>query len=60
MKIKTKRGARRRYNAILRKVWRDLAGGTQYGIDWHTLAIVAPAEYAELKQIENAFNALPD
>lgn len=59
MSIKTKRGARRRYNAILNKVWRDLAGGTQFGIDWRTLAIVAPNEYAELKQIEARFDTLP-
>ena len=59
MNIKTKRGARRRYNAILNKVWRDLAGGTQYGIDWNTLAIVAPSEYAELKDIQKRFRGLP-
>lgn len=39
MAIKTKRGAWRRRDAIIRQCYRDLAGGTQYGIDMPTLRI---------------------
>jgi len=57
---KSKRGAYRRHQAIVRQCYRDLAGGTQYGIDWPTLRITFPERYAELVALRNAYANLPD
>lgn len=59
MTIKTKRGALRRYDAIIRQCYRDLAGGTQYGIDMPTLRITFPDRYAEIVELKANFAALP-
>jgi hypothetical protein len=60
MAVKSKRGAIRRYYAIIHQCYRDLAGGTQYGIDWPTLRITFPERYAELMELKARFAALPD
>jgi hypothetical protein len=60
MTIRTKRGALRRYNAIIRQCYRDGAGGTQYGIDWPTLRVTWPDRYAELQALKAAFANLPN
>jgi hypothetical protein len=60
MAIKSKRGAMRRYYAIIRQCYRDLAGGTQYGIDMPTLSIVFPERYAEIQALRAMFRNLPD
>ena len=58
--VRTKRGAMRRYYAIIRRCYRDMAGGTQYGIDWPTLRITWPERYAELQQLRSVFKSLPE
>lgn len=58
--IKTKRGAARRYNAIIRACYRDAAGGTQYGIDWPTLAATWPDRAAEINAIRAMLPNLPE
>ena len=58
--IRTKRGAYRRYNAIIRQCYRDAAGGTQYGIDWPTLLVTWPDRAAEITAIRAMFPNLPD
>lgn len=57
--VKTKRGARKRYNALVNRLYRNLAGGTQFGIDMPTLAICYPDEYAELKHLKAIYSSLP-
>ena len=60
MAIRTKRGALRRYRAIIRQCYRDAAGGTQYGIDWPTLRITWPDRYAEIQTLRALFPTLPE
>ena len=60
MTIKTKQGALRRYDAILRKYRRDFAGGFAFGMDWPTMRANAPNAYAELQDIRAKFDSLPD
>jgi hypothetical protein len=59
MTIKSKRGAIRRYDAIIRQCYRDLAGGTQFGIDMPTIRVTFPDRYAEIMAIKAAFSSLP-
>lgn len=59
MAIRTKRGAIRRYNAIINRCYRDARGGTQYGIDWPTLRVTWPDRYAEIQSIKAKFASLP-
>jgi hypothetical protein len=58
--IRTKRGAIRRYDAIIRQCYRDLRGGTQYGIDMPTLRVVFPERAAEIASIKAMFASLPN
>jgi hypothetical protein len=60
MAIKSKRGALRRYNAILRQCFADMAGGLQFGMDWPTLRITFPERYAEIQQLRALYATLPD
>lgn len=60
MNIRTKRGAMRRYNAILNSCFRDMAGGLQFGMDWVTLKITFPDRYAEIQALRAMFHNLPD
>lgn len=48
MAIKSKRGARKRYHAILAQCRKDLAGGLAFGMDWPTIRITFPERYAEI------------
>lgn len=58
--IRTKRGAYRRYNAIIRACYRDNAGGNQYGIDWPTLRVTWPDRAAEITAIRAMLPNLPE
>ena len=60
MNVKSKRGALRRYHAILAQCRRDLAGGLQFGMDWPTLRITFPERYAEIQELRAAFANLPE
>lgn len=57
---KSKRGAWRRRNAIIRACYRDARGGTEYGIDWPTLRATWPDRAAELLAIKAIFETLPE
>jgi hypothetical protein len=59
MAIRSKRGAIRRYNALLNRCFRDMRGGLQFGMDWRTLRITFPERYAELLQIKDLYPTLP-
>ena len=60
MSVKSKRGAVRRYYAILARCRKDLAGGLAFGMDWPTLRITFPDRYAEIQELRAAFASLPD
>lgn len=60
MAIKSKRGAARRYHAIIRACYRDLAGGTSFGIDMPTLRAIFPDRYAEIMAIRAVYANLPE
>ena len=57
--IRTKRGALRRYRAIIRQCRRDLAGGLSFGMDWPTLRATFPERYAEIQSLREMFKNLP-
>lgn len=59
MTHRTKRGVLRRYHAIIRQCYRDLAGGTQFGIDWLTLRVTFPDRYAEIQELRALYSKLP-
>ncbi len=59
MAVKSKRGALRRRDAIIRQCYRDMVGGTQYGIDMPTLRVTWPDRYAELMALKAVFESLP-
>lgn len=59
MTIRTKRGAIRRYNALLRKCWKQFSGDP-FGIDWVTLKIIAPEMHKELDDLKRLYQTLPD
>lgn len=60
MTIKSKRGALRRYNAIISQCYRDARGGTPYGIDWPTLRVIWPDRYAEIQAIRAMYATLSE
>lgn len=60
MAIRSKRGAIRRYNAIINACYRDLAGGTSFGIDMPTLRLWFPERHAEIMALRATFGTLPD
>lgn len=59
-KIRTKRGARRRYNAIIRQCFRDGQGGLLFGMDWPTLRMTWPDRYAEIQALRALYPSLPE
>jgi hypothetical protein len=56
---KSKRGAHRQYNAIVNRWYRQLKGGTEYGIDWPTARIFFPTDCAHIDQIRAVYKSLP-
>lgn len=59
-KIRTKRGVIRRYNAIVRQLYRDFAGGTTFGIDTPTLQILRPQTALKLRILSRLYRMLPE
>lgn len=57
---KSKRGALRQYDAILRGYRRTYAGGGMFGFDWPTLRINAPEAYARILVLREVYPKLPD
>lgn len=58
-KIRTKRGALRRFNALLRACRKDSSGGLMFGMDYPTIAAVFPERYQEMLHIRSIFRDLP-
>ena len=57
---KSKRGATRQYNAIMRKCRKSMAGGLSYGMDWPTMRVTFPDEYAHIRKIYEIYKDLPE
>lgn len=55
---KTRRGACRQKDAILRSAYRALRGGTQYGMDWPTFKANFPAAYVHIAAMDEAYKHL--
>jgi hypothetical protein len=57
---RTKRGARRQYDAIIRAYQKAYAGGAMFGMDWPTFRINQPAQHAHVIAMQKAFPTLPE
>jgi hypothetical protein len=57
---KSKRGATRQWNAILRAYRRGFAGGGAFGFDWPTMRLNSPNAYAHLMTLARLFDQLPE
>lgn len=56
---KSKEGALRQYDALIRSYRRDFAGGGAYGFDWVTFAANSPDRYARAQLLASLFKTLP-
>jgi hypothetical protein len=56
---KTKRGALRQYDSIIRACRRDLAGGLSFGMDWPTVRSTFPERYARIQALKSMYAGLP-
>ena len=58
-RIRTKRGAIRKYNAILRKFYREHPGGP-YGWDMPTLNMCFPQTALKIRILKRLYKMLPE
>lgn len=59
-KIKSKRGALKRYSVLVNKCYNDAKGGTSFGIDMPTMLALWPDRHAEILAIKRIYPTLPD
>lgn len=57
---KSKRGAVRQHNALIRKYVRIYSGGGMFGYDTRTMAVQQPELFAYLTRLEREFAGLPE
>lgn len=57
---KTKRGADRQYDSILRAYRRTYASGGMFGFDWPTFRLNAPDAFAHIREMQRAYENLPE
>lgn len=57
--IRTKQGARRCYNALLRQYFSDFSGGGAFGWDWRTMRLNVPETYDTLRWLQSIYACLP-
>lgn len=57
---RTKRGAVRQYDAIMRAARNGMAGGLTFGMDWRTFKITFPKAAAHVAAMRAAFPTLPE
>lgn len=57
---KTKRGANRQYDALIRRYHDMFAGGGTFGWDWPTFHLNWPEGYARAKELIALSKTLPD
>jgi hypothetical protein len=58
--VKSKRGALKRRDAIVRELYRRFEGGTAYGIDMPTIRVCFPELHGELMDLARMLPTLPD
>ena len=58
--VKSKRGALKRRDAIVREMYRRCEGGTTYGLDMPTIRVCFPELYGELMDLARALPTLAD
>lgn len=58
-RIKSKRGVVKRYNAILRKFYKEHPGGT-YGWDMPTLSLCFPHVALKIRILKRLYGMLPE
>lgn len=56
---RTKQGAERQAQALIRKWRRNLAGGLSFGLDWPTVAAAFPDDYARFQELKALYKTLP-
>ena len=56
---KTRRGAMRQYNAVIRLYHIDFVGGGMFGWDWPTFRLNSPALYERAKALRAIYASLP-
>ena len=56
---KTKRGAVRQLNAILRRTAKADRGGMMFGRDWPTFRLNHPQDYAHIQAMKDTYTTLP-
>ena len=56
---KSREGAERQYDALIRAYRRDFAGGGAFGFDWPTFAANAPEQYARARELIRLAKSLP-
>jgi hypothetical protein len=57
---KSKRGASRLIDALIRAYRRKFSGGGQFGFDWPTMRLNDPETYGRLMEIKAVYDRLPD
>ncbi len=57
---KTKRGADRCYDTVMRAYRRTYAGGGIFGFDWPTFRLNAPEAFAFVREMQRAYDRLPE
>ena len=56
---KSKEGAARQYDALIRGYVRDFAGGGLFGSDWPTFRLNSPERYERAKELLRLESVLP-
>lgn len=56
---KSKEGALRQYDALIRSYRRDFAGGGSFGFDWPTMRLNSPERFARARELSAMFQTLP-
>ncbi len=56
---KSKEGAQRQFDAIVRSYRRDFAGGGSFGFDWPTFRLNSPERYEQVMRLQALWPALP-
>lgn len=57
---RSKRGAARQHDALLRRYMRAYTGGGMFGFDSRTMAVQEPACFAYLTRLQRDFPNLPE
>jgi hypothetical protein len=56
---KSKEGALRQIDALIRSYRREFAGGGAFGFDWPTLRLNSPERYERIRDLQRAYANLP-